>query len=68
MRPKRAKIRENTSLVRHPKSGAVLNTNKEEIARFQRERALENRLNKLEKDYNSLLEILKENGILGDHK
>lgn len=61
MRIDRSKIRGSNNLVRDEKTGAILNTNREEIARFQRERAMENRLNILEKRVQELESLLGDN-------
>ena len=60
MKNKRAKIKGHSHLIRHPLSGAILNTNKEEIARFQRERDMETRLNTIEEKMDMILDFFEK--------
>lgn len=58
-RRRRSRITGSTSLVRDNETNAILNTNKQEITSFQKQRDLENRLDTVEKKLDLVIKLLE---------
>lgn len=61
--PQKMKIKGLNNMIRDATTGAVLNTDLEEIKRFQHQRATDERLNKLESKLNRILYLLEQQSL-----
>lgn len=66
MRNTNPKIKGMNGFIRDSRTGAILNTNKEEIRNFQALRASEDRLNTVEEDIKEIKYLLRK--LLGESK